>query len=252
MGCRSRFSLTCGTGSTRSNEPRTIAWRRSRRVPRPPRASAPRWPLLLMRSRGSTPSSPTRSAASRGCCKLGRPSGASRGSARCAGARRRRQERLQPLRRPAPEWPGVPSTEYRAPSSYPASGFGLQGVAKPVGERSERLRRPSIRAFGVLAYLVGLAHSLHRRRAQANTTRRRVYIEDHDLHVVADVERLLHVHFSRHAALAQRDEAFDARFELHKRPEVSNARHASPAKLAGLIRLAGSRPRIGGELLEAE
>src|SRR6516164_4290793 len=135
---------------------------------------------------------------------------------------------------------GVPSTEPRV-SSMKDSGFGFQGVAKPVGERSERRRRPSIRAFGVLAYLVGLAHSFHRRRAQANAARGRVYIEDHDLHVVADVERLLDVHFSRHAALAQRDEAFDARFELHKRPEVSNARHASPEKLAGLIRLAGSR-----------
>src|SRR2546430_1776251 len=117
----------------------------------------------------------------------------------------------------------VPSPESRVPSTDPSpesrpesrdSCLGLQGVSKPVRQRSDRLPRRTIRAFGVLAHLVGLAHLLHRARAETNTARRRVDIEDDDLHLVAGAKGLLDVPLSRHAALAERDEAFDARFEL--------------------------------------
>src|SRR5262245_32513095 len=105
----------------------------------------------------------------------------------------------------------------------------LQRIAELVGERAELVWRGTVRALGVLAHFVGLAHLLNRGHAEPDPASRGIGIEHHDLNLVADAERLLHVRFSRNTAFTQGNEAFDPRLELDERAELRNPCHATPA-----------------------
>src|SRR5262245_40822985 len=107
--------------------------------------------------------------------------------------------------------------------------MSLERIAELVGKRAELLRGRVIRALAVLTDFVSLAHLLNRRRTQTNAARGRVHVEDDDRQLVADAERFLDVAVAGNAALAQRNEAFDARLELDERAELRDARHAACA-----------------------
>src|SRR5476651_1798357 len=89
--------------------------------------------------------------------------------------------------------------------------------------------------------------------AERDAARRRVHAEHHRVHRVADVQQLrgvLDALAPRH--LADVDQAFDARLELHERAVVGEADDLPAHPRADRVALHDVRPRIGDELLVAE
>jgi hypothetical protein len=88
---------------------------------------------------------------------------------------------------------------------------------------------------------------------ERNAARRRIHAEHHRVDGVADVQdlrRMLDALAPRH--LADVDQPFDARFELHERAVVGQADDLAAHARADRIAIHHVRPRIGDELLVAE
>src|SRR5439155_12187053 len=81
----------------------------------------------------------------------------------------------------------------------------------------------------------------------------RVNLEDLALHLLTDLEDLRRVlDLLRPAHLADVNEAFDARLELHERTVIGDAHDLALEALARRIRLFGVAPRVLLRLLQAE